>query len=149
MTAAARITIHHRQQNYGPYSLEEAHQMLIAGRVAREDLAWVEGTPDWKPLGTILGIVDLPPLPEERDASTGEAISDRLILPAFLLAFFVGVFGVHRFYVGKTGSGIAMLLLTLTLVGAIVTGIWALVDWIVIVCGGFRDAEGRLLRRWT
>ncbi|MBL8756563.1 MAG: NINE protein [Planctomycetes bacterium] len=123
--------------------------MLIAGRVAREDLAWIEGAPDWKPLGSILGVVDLPPLPEQRDPVSGDVVSDRLVLPAFLLAFFVGVFGVHRFYVGKTGSGVVMLLLTLTVVGLFVTGIWALVDWIIIVCGGFRDSEGRLIRRWT
>ena len=75
--------------------------------------------------------------------------SDRLVLPAFLLAFFLGVFGVHRFYVGKTGSGLFMLVLTITVVGAIVTSIWATVDWIIIACGGFRDDQGRLLRRWT
>jgi hypothetical protein len=34
-------------------------------------------------------------------------------------------------------------------VGLIVTGIWALVDWIIILCGGFTDAQGRRLTRWT
>ena len=79
----------------------------------------------------------------------GEPVSPRLVLPAFLLAFFVGVFGVHRFYVGTTGSGIAMLLLTITLVGTIITAIWATIDWILIVCGAFTDAEGKRLRRWV
>jgi TM2 domain-containing membrane protein YozV len=59
------------------------------------------------------------------------------------------VFGAHRFYVGKTGSGVAMLLLTLTGVGVLVTGVWHVVDWILIVCGAFRDAEGRRLMVWT
>ncbi len=149
MSAAARITIHAKNQNYGPFSPEEAQQMLIAGRVTRDDLAWVEGTPSWRPLGAILGGVDLPPLPGERVEADGEPESDRRILPAFLLAFLVGVFGVHRFYVGKTGSGIAMLLFTLTLFGAIVSGIWATIDWIMIVCGAFRDAEDKPLRQWT
>ena len=49
---------------------------------------------------------------------------------AALLAFFLGAFGVHRFYVGRVGSGIVMLLLTCTLVGAIASGIWALVDFV-------------------
>ena len=35
---------------------------------------------------------------------SGKAASDKAILPAFLLAFFFGVFGAHRFYVGKTGT---------------------------------------------
>lgn len=74
-------------------------------------------------------------------ASPGE--SDKLRLPTFLLAFFFGVFGAHRFYVGKTGSAIAQLC---TLGGL---GIWAMVDLIVIACGGFTDGEGRRIRKWT
>ncbi len=49
---------------------------------------------------------------------------------AALLAFFLGVLGIHRFYLGRTGSGIVMLLLTCTLIGMFVTGIWALVDFV-------------------
>ncbi len=70
---------------------------------------------------------------------------------AALLAAFLGMFGTHRFYVGDNGSGAAMLVLFL--VGFVtfgltwlVTGIWALVDFIVICSGGFRDSYGRPLR---
>ncbi|HEY1939888.1 MAG TPA: TM2 domain-containing protein [Candidatus Angelobacter sp.] len=69
--------------------------------------------------------------------------SDKRILPAFLLCFFFGVFGAHRFYVGKIGSGVAQLL---TLGGL---GIWMLVDLILIICGAFTDSEGRRITLWT
>jgi TM2 domain-containing membrane protein YozV len=49
---------------------------------------------------------------------------------AALLAFFLGPLGIHRFYLGRTGSGIGMLLLTFTVVGLIVTVPWALIDTI-------------------
>ena len=49
---------------------------------------------------------------------------------AAVLAFLFGVLGVHRFYLGRTGSGILMLVLSITVVGLIVTGLWALIDTI-------------------
>jgi len=76
-------------------------------------------------------------------------ISNKRILPAFLLSFFLGIFGAHRFYVGKIGSGIAMLILTLTFIGILATAIWNLIDWITILCGAFRDGDGRKLVEWT
>ena len=144
-TSPARITVRHRDQNYGPYSLDETNRLIVSGQLSRDDLAWVEGTPSWTRLGLVPGTVDVPPMP----GTVEDGSSDRLILPAFLLAFFLGVFGVHRFYVGKTTSGIVMIALTCTGVGLIATGIWMTVDWIMIVCGAFEDREGRRLTRWT
>jgi len=70
-----------------------------------------------------------------------EGTSDKEWLPALLLCIFLGGFGVHRFYVGKTGSGIAQLV---TFGGC---GLWSLFDLIMIAVGKFTDAEGRTLRR--
>ena len=64
-------------------------------------------------------------------------------LVAFLLCFFLGGIGVHRFYVGKIGSGVAQIL---TLGGL---GIWALIDCIMILCGVFKDKEGNVITDWT
>lgn len=58
-----------------------------------------------------------------------------------LLCVFLGGLGAHRFYVGRTGSGIAQLL---TGGGC---GVWALVDLVMIITGRFTDAEGRPLMR--
>ena len=65
---------------------------------------------------------------------------------AYLLWFVVGVFGGHRFYVGRKGSAIAMLILGLTFVGLIITGIWALVDAFLIP-GMIREANEDIRRR--
>lgn len=75
-------------------------------------------------------------------------ISEKSRTATFLLAFFLGAFGIHRFYVGKVGSALAMLFLTLSFVGILVTGFWTLIDCITIVSGNFRDAEGKLITNW-
>jgi len=75
--------------------------------------------------------------------------SSKSRLAAFLLAFFLGTIGAHRFYVGKTGTGVTMLILTLTMVGLWVSAIWAILDWIVILTGGFTDKQGLWVRRWA
>ena len=51
---------------------------------------------------------------------------------AYLLWFFFGAFGVHRFYSGRTGSGIAQLILTLTGIGLLVVIPWLLIDLFLI-----------------
>lgn len=76
-------------------------------------------------------------------------VSEKTILPAFLLCTFLGAFGAHRFYSGKPGSAIAQLILTLTMIGVIVTAVWAFVDWILILCGAFRDGDNCKISKWV
>jgi len=66
---------------------------------------------------------------------------------AALLAFFLGCLGIHNFYLGYTGRGLAQLLITvLTLgYGVIVTGIWAFIEFILILTGSIKDKFGRPL----
>ena len=56
-----------------------------------------------------------------------------------LVCFFLGSLGIHRFIVGKPGTGILMIL---TLGGL---GIWTLIDFIMILLGKFRDGQGNLV----
>lgn len=49
-----RILVNHDGQQMGPYSLEEVRAALQAGSVNASDLAWVEGTPSWVPLSSIV-----------------------------------------------------------------------------------------------
>ncbi len=67
-------------------------------------------------------------------------ISDKNYIVTVLLCFFLGNFGVHRFYVGKIFTGILMLL---TLGGL---GIWFVIDFIFIVCGQFKDKKNRFIK---
>ncbi len=89
--------------------------------------------------------------------SKSKNISPKSRTIAALLAFFLGAFGIHRFYVGKVGTGILQLLLDLLLFTTgtlfIMLGfagcIWALIDFIVIICGNFKDKNGLLVTDWN
>jgi TM2 domain-containing membrane protein YozV len=63
--------------------------------------------------------------------------SSKSFVAALLLAFFFGSIGIHRFYVGKIGTGILMIVT----VGGL--GIWTLIDFIMIAIGKFTDKEGK------
>ncbi len=75
-------------------------------------------------------------------AAPEKKVSPRSRLATLLFCIFLGGIGVHRFYVGKTGTGIAMIF---TLGGL---GIWVLVDLIMIIVGEFKDIEGRHVLDW-
>ncbi len=109
----------------------------------------------------------------------GPETSDKIILPAFLLAFFFGVFGAHRYYTGKIWTGLLQLgifvgstLLTIAFsmtlghsprpifimmlmalicssLAICISPIWAVVDWILILCKVFTDGRGRRITHWA
>jgi len=74
--------------------------------------------------------------------SRGSGTSDKSRGVALALALVLGVFGGHRFYTGKIGTGLLMIA---TLGGL---GLWYLYAVILVAAGQFRDADGRLVRLW-
>ena len=66
--------------------------------------------------------------------------SEKGFVPTLLICLLLGALGIHRFYVGKIGTGILMLL---TLGGL---GIWALIDLIMIAVGSFKDKDGLAIK---
>lgn len=75
----------------------------------------------------------------EPNVAPAVGVSSKSKITALLLCIFLGTLGVHRFYVGKVGTGIVWLL-TLG-----VFGIGVLVDIIMIAIGKFKDKQGNLL----
>lgn len=65
--------------------------------------------------------------------------SDKSWVVTILLCLFLGGIGVHRFYVGKIGTGILQLI---TFGGF---GVWSLIDLIFIILKKFKDSEGKVI----
>ena len=85
------------------------------------------------------------------NANGRNAAADQIVDPdcseksrgiACILAGLLGGLGIHRFYVGKIGTGVLWLLTF----GCF--GIGALVDFIMIICGNFKDKDGLTLKKW-
>lgn len=93
---------------------------------------------------------------EKRYSQYNPSKSDKSKIAAGLLAFFLGYLGIHNFYLGKSGKGVAQLLLFIcgcifSVVGIgivllIVVGIWELIECIMCFTGTYKDAQGRDLR---
>lgn len=73
--------------------------------------------------------------------------TDRNKYIAALIAFVLGTLGIHRFYLGRTGSGIVMLVLTCTVVGMIVTWPWSWIDMVRYLVMSDSEFEERYARR--
>ena len=69
-------------------------------------------------------------------------ISTKSRLAVTLLSWFLGPIGIHRFYLGKIGTGILMI------VTAGGLGIWWLIDFIMAVSGAMKDKEGLPIKNW-
>ena len=69
-------------------------------------------------------------------------VSPKSRLAALLLCFFFGYLGIHRFYVGKVGTGLIWLFT------AGFFGIGAIIDFIMIIVGSFTDQSGLFVMNW-
>ena len=78
---------------------------------------------------------------EDRNNELTNQVGDKDWTTTLLLAFFLGVFGVHRFYTGYTMIGFVQLL---TFGGC---GIWYVIDIITILRGKYKDSDNLLLSK--
>jgi hypothetical protein len=99
--------------------MTELRSHLTTRQLKGSSLVCQEGREVWIPMSKVPGLW-----------------SQRSYVATLLLSFFLGAFGVDRFYLGYTGLGIAKLL---TLGGC---GIWALADFILIALKKVPDADG-------
>jgi TM2 domain-containing membrane protein YozV len=110
-------------------------------------MAQQEGSTEWKSLGSFpefAGLASTPPLSAPPLLPTNDLQKSKLV--AGLLGIFLGGLGVHRFYLGYIGIGIAQIVVTIVTCGF--GHFWGLIEGILILVGSTitTDAEGRPLK---
>ena len=86
-------------------------------------------------------------------------VSSKSRLATALLAWFLGTLGLHRFYIGKIGTGLAILILgvvgwaTTWILGfgfvfITIAGIWVFIDFVLTVIGEMNDSQGKPIKNW-
>lgn len=104
------------------FTYDQLSAMAVQRVVKPESLVQVVGEPYWSPASSVPGV-----------------FSEKSYIAALLLAWFLGVFGVDRFYLGYIGIG----LLKLFTFGGL--GIWAFIDFVLIALRRVPDRQGKPL----
>ena len=125
MTTTDAFLVQRMGSEEGPYSLQDLATQARAGVLRSNTMVKrADGSGSW------FLASELP-----------SVFSDKEWLATLLISFFVGWFGIDRFYLGYTALGILKLI---TFGGC---GIWYVVDLILIAMGKLDDSQGRPLRR--
>ena len=130
-------------RQYGPASEEQLRQWIAEGRVDANTLVQTEGSTDWKPLASVPEFAPPPAAPVPPHLPVARRKSK---LAAGLLGILLGAWGIHRFYLGYIGVGIAQILVTLSTCG--IGALWGFIEGILIIAGAgiTTDARGATLQ---
>jgi hypothetical protein len=153
-------------QTYGPYTVEELRAMSAQGRLNGSSMVCEEGAQQWAAASAVLFAgegappppppnappVQPPPFAQAAYPSGSMAAQNpnaKSKIAAGLFGILLGWLGVHNFYLGYIGKGVAQLLITVLSCGWLwpASWIWGLIEGIMILSGTTKtDAQGVPLR---
>lgn len=114
----------------GPYDIATLQAMMMRGEINQQTLCFKEGMQAWAPISTIIPMPNVP-------MAFGDT---KPRLAYILLGIFLGTLGIHNFFAGYTGKGLAQLLISVLSCGAlsIVVFIWNIIE----ICTVTADSKG-------
>ena len=123
---------------YGPASAEEIRRWIADKRVNAQTLVQMEGSQEWKPLGSFTEFASelkvVPPPMAPPPSAVASRASNKI--PAGVCGILLGSLGIHKFILGYTGAGLVMLLVTVLTCGVagVVMHVIGLIEGIVYLC---------------
>jgi len=123
---------------YGPVNADQIRRWLAENRVNAQTSAQMEGSPDWKPLGSFPefagGLNAVPPPVAPPQSTVASRASNKI--PAGICGVLLGYLGIHKFILGYTGAGLIMLLVTILTCGLASGVMWiiGLIEGIIYLC---------------
>ncbi len=124
----------------GPFSKSQIAEFVATGTITADAMIWRDGT-DWQPIRTLFpaAIAASPAAnahasgmqvqPQYAQARSGGRNPNKTV--AGIFGLLLGGLGIHKFILGYTGTGVLMLLVTLTGVGAIVMSVIGFIEGII------------------
>lgn len=139
----------------GPFTVSQMRNMWSSGNINLSNQYCHPGGDEWLPIEDIVYLMELKGESPKLKAATRypmDQIAKKARSTYILLALFFGMFGIHNFYIMRTGCGLTQLLATLScgllmaftpyMVFALVfVAVWVLIEAVVITT----DADGRPL----
>ncbi len=150
-------------QRTGPYTAQDVRRMFDQGAIGRETQFWRDGMYSWEPIGPSVHLFGIPsptrqqqtyqnpsfpPMPQGVIYQQAPIVLQPVIIgPSksrvayILLGLFLGGLGIHNFYAGYGGRGVAQLLLNLflfwTIIVPIAIAIWVIIEVITVDRDGY------------
>ncbi len=78
-------------------------------------------------------------------------VSEKSRVVAAIFAWFLGCLGIHNFYLGNNKKAVTQLVLTcfcFLVIPIVISAIWALIDFILILCGTYKDGNDKVVLSW-
>lgn len=142
-------------QQGGPYTINQMKTMWQSGTINAGTAYWQVGMIQWQSLANIRHFLDTPSgnqfsnpvivnqVGYQVAPQIQQVVTAKSRVTFVLLGLFLGCLGIHNFYAGYSGKGVAQLLITLFFgwvfgLGFFVTAIWAFIEIIAVST----DAQG-------
>ena len=151
-------------QRTGPYTIQDIQQMLRQDGIGHETLIWQDGMMNWETIGSQRHLFENSYRPPQQQSYQPPQFQQHvqyqpqplMMQPVgyappksriayILLALFLGGLGIHNFYAGYTGKGVAQLLMSLLLFWTIVVPIGVFIWIIVEIVTVDRDSNGVMM----